>query len=510
MTHHPRMSPTSEPPVKAGPREWVGLAVLALPCLVYSMDLTVLNFALPALSAAFKPSATQLLWMVDIYGFMVAALLITMGTLGDRYGRRRLLMIGAAAFAAASVVAAFAPSADWLVAARALLGVAGATVAPSTMSLIRNMFHDERERQFAIGVWVAAFSAGGAVGPLVSGVLLQYFWWGSVFLVAVPVMLLVLLLGPRLLPEYRDPQAGTVDATSVVLSMVAVLTAVYGLKQLAEHGFAGSSLALLLAGCGIGLLFVRRQRQLAYPLIDTSLFGQRRFGAALAAYALAALAMFGVYVFITQYLQLVLQLSALKAGVSTLPWSLAFLGGALLVPLLTKRLSERHVLVGGLVTAAAGFALLTQSRGDHALAVLIAASVLMSLGMAPVFTVGNDMLVSSAPAERAGSVSALAETVSEFSAALGIAVFGSLGALLYRLQLSAALPAGVPPEARATLGGAVALAQAQGGPEGQALADAARAAFSGAVHVTAAVAAAIVLMAAVLVAVRLRGAPRPA
>src|SRR5262245_38932454 len=219
---------------RATRREWVGLAVLALPCLLYSMDLTVLNLAVPHLSADLEPSGAQLLWIVDIYGFLVAGSLMTMGTLGDRIGRRRLLLTGAAAFGAASVLAAFSFTAAMLIAARAILGVASATLAPSTLSLIRNMFLDPRERTVAMGVWIASFSAGGALGPLLGGFLLEHFWWGSVFLVNVPVMLLLLALGPWLLPEYRDPHPGRLDAFSAVLSLVAVLAVIYGIKRIAE------------------------------------------------------------------------------------------------------------------------------------------------------------------------------------------------------------------------------------------------------------------------------------
>ena len=250
---------------RATAREWTGLAVIALPCAVYAMDMTVLNLALPSISASLRPSAAQLLWIVDIYGFFVAGLLITMGTLGDRIGRRRLLLAGAAAFGVASLFAAFATSALELIGWRALLGVAGATVAPSTMSLIRNMFHDAHERQFAIGVWIASYSAGAAVGPLVGGVLLQWFWWGSVFLVAVPVMALLLVLGPALLPEYRDPSAGRVDPPSVVWSLGAVLAVVYALKRFAEYGLSWSSLGIGLTGIALGIAFVHRQGRLTYP-----------------------------------------------------------------------------------------------------------------------------------------------------------------------------------------------------------------------------------------------------
>ena len=224
---------------RAGRREWIGLAVIALPCLLYSMDLTVLNLAVPNLTADLKPSSSQLLWIVDIYGFMVAGSLITMGTLGDRIGRRRLLMFGAVAFGIGSILAAFSNSAEMLIATRALLGIAGATLAPSTLSLIRNMFHDPRQRTFAIGVWITSYSVGAAIGPFLGGVLLEYFWWGSVFLLSVPVMILLLALGPILLPEFRDPNAGRLDLKSAAMSLAAVLLIIFGLKRIAEDGMNG-------------------------------------------------------------------------------------------------------------------------------------------------------------------------------------------------------------------------------------------------------------------------------
>jgi MFS transporter, DHA2 family, multidrug resistance protein len=304
---------------KAGRREWIGLAVIALPCLLYSMDLTVLYLAVPKLSADLAPSSTQLLWIVDIYGFLVAGSLITMGTLGDRISRRKLLLIGAAAFGAASVLAAFSTSAEMLIAARALLGVAGATLAPSTLALIRNMFLDDRERSVAIGVWAASFSAGAAIGPLVGGVLLEFFWWGSVFLVGVPVMLLLLVLGPLLLPEYRDPDAGRLDLVSAGMSLTAVLAAIYGLKRIAEHGLAWEGAVFIVAGIAIGLAFIRRQRTLASPLIDLDLFRVRAFSASLITNILTVFAALGSFFFVGQYLQLVRGFSPLEAGLWTLP-----------------------------------------------------------------------------------------------------------------------------------------------------------------------------------------------
>ncbi|WP_313928421.1 MFS transporter [Pseudoxanthomonas sp.] len=491
---------TTSIPSKATRREWIGLAIIALPCMVYAMDLTVLNLALPAISAELDPSASQLLWIVDVYGFLVAGFLMTMGTLGDRIGRRKLLLIGAAAFAVASVLAAFSRSAEMLIAMRALLGVAGATLAPSTMSLIRNMFHDEHERQFAIGVWIAAFSVGGAIGPLVGGLLLQWWWWGAAFLAAVPVMVLLLVLGPKLLPEYRDPDAGKLDPASMAQSLSAVLAVVYGLKRIAEYGMDPRGVAVLLAGVALGALFVRRQKHLAHPFLDVTLFRRPAFSAAIVAYALAGLSMMGVYIFMTQYLQLVLGLTPLQAGVATIPWSVCFTVGSLLAPRLARHWGARRVMVRGLLFAAVGFGITALVTPPHGLWILIAGMLAMSLGMAPVFTVGNELIITTAPPERAGAASALAETSAELSGALGIAVLGSLGMLAYRLWLDPALPATLPDadttRALSTLGGAVTVAGEVGGAAGAAIADTARTAFTDAMCAIAVFGMAMMLIAA--------------
>ncbi|MGX5729710.1 MFS transporter [Pseudoxanthomonas beigongshangi] len=476
-------------PPKATRREWIGLAAIALPCMVYAMDLTVLNLALPAISADLNPSTSQLLWIVDIYGFLVAGFLITMGTLGDRIGRRRLLLIGAAAFAAASIIAAFSRSAEMLIAMRALLGVAGATLAPSTMSLIRNMFHDEHERQFAIGVWIASFSVGGAIGPLVGGLLLEWFWWGAAFLAAVPVMVLLLLLGPKLLPEYRDPDAGRLDPASMAQSLLGVLAVVYGLKRIAEYGADTRGLLVLAAGVVLGVLFVRRQRHLDYPFLDVTLFRRPAFSAAIVAYALAGLSMMGVYIFMTQYLQLVLGLSPLQAGLATVPWSLCFTVGSLLAPRLARHWGARRVMVRGLLLAAIGFGITALVIPPHGLWILIAGMLAMSIGLAPVFTVGNELIITTAPPERAGAASALAETSAELSGALGIALLGSAGMALYRFWLEPALPADLAHAAAGhalpTLGGAIATAEALPAGQAAAIETTARTAFTDAMRLVA-------------------------
>ena len=490
---------------KATRRDWIGLGVIALPCMLYSMDLTVLNLAVPALSADLKPGATQLLWIIDIYGFLVAGSLITMGTLGDRIGRRRLLLIGAAAFGAASVLAALSRSAGMLIACRALLGVAGATLAPSTLSLIRNMFLDARERTVAVSVWIASYSAGGATGPLLGGLVLQRFPWRAVFLIAVPVMALLLVLGPRLLPEFRDPGAGRLDLPSAGLSLLAVLSAIYGLKQAAEHGPSGVAALCLLASLSAGALFVRRQRTLADPLIDLSLFRIPAFDASLVIYMLSCFTAFGAPIFITQYMQLVLGLTPLQAGLWTLPWSGGFIVGSMLSPAIVRRFSRTRVMVVGLTIAASGYFLIAMTDGASGLLAIVAGSTIFSLGLAPVITLANDIIIGTAPAERAGAAAGISETTAELGGALGIALLGTVGAVVYRSRLLGAAPAEVPPEAldaaRRTLGGAVAAARQLPDPAGAGLLAASREAFTAGLRLTSLINAVIVAALAVLAAV---------
>ena len=423
---------------KATRREWIGLGVIALPCMLYSMDLTVLNLGLPALAADLEPSAVELLWIVDIYGFLVAGALITMGTLGDRIGRRRLLLIGAAVFGIASIVAAFSTSPAMLIATRAALGVAGATLAPSTFSLIRNMFHDPRERTVAISVWITSYSAGAAIGPLLGGALLGYFWWGSVFLLAVPVMVLLLALGPSLLPEYRDPNAGRPDLASAALSIAAVLALIFGLKQAAQYGLSVLSVLAILIGTGLAAAFMRRQTRLTDPLIDLRLFRTPAFSASLAVYMLGTFVAFGIFVFMTQYLLLAQEMTPLEAGLWTVPFALGFIAGSMVAPRLVRALRPADVMAGGLALAALGFLLITQAgRGDGP-GLVVAGMVLQSMGLAPVFTLTNDLIMSAAPPERAGAASGISETSSELGGALGIALFGSLATAVYGAALDRA------------------------------------------------------------------------
>ena len=434
-------------------RKWLGLAVLALPCLLYSMDLTVLNLAVPSLAQDLRPSASELLWIVDIYGFFVAGSLVTMGTLGDRIGRRRLLLWGAGAFGAASVLAACARTPAMLIAARAVLGVAAATIAPSTLSLISNMFRDPRERTIAIGIWVGSFSAGGALGPMLGGLLLAHFWWGSVFLLAVPVMALLLVLGPRVLPEFRDSAPGAIDIRSAALSVAATLGVIYGVKRIAATGADPLALAAVAAGALLGIAFVRRQGRLPHPLVDLALFRVRPFAVCLAIYVLGAFAAFGTFLAIAQYLQLVLGMSPLVAGLWTAPSGLAFVIGSVVAPQLVRWLAKPHVMALGLATSALGAGVLACVGRAPELALVMPGFLAFSFGLSLTFTHAVDLVVGSAPPERAGQASALAETGAELGGAVGIAVLGSLITFLYR---GAMADVAAPAAAKQTLAGAVA------------------------------------------------------
>ncbi len=509
---------TTDPPaarITAGRKEWIGLAVIALPCLVYAMDLTVLYLAVPSISRDLAPSSAQLLWITDVYGFLLAGFLIPMGTLGDRIGRRRLLLIGAGAFGAVSLAAALSVSAPMLIASRALLGVAGATLAPSTLSLIRNMFLDSRERTIAIGVWIASFSAGGAIGPLVGGVLLNRFWWGSVFLIALPVMGLLLVLGPTLLPEFRDPEAGRLDLVSAAMSLTAVLTAIYGLKRIAQDGLSWAPVVWMLIGLAIGAAFLWRQWVLPHPLIDLRLFRTPAFSTSLATYTFGIFIAFGASLFIAQYLQLVLDMSPLRAGLWTVPEGAGFIAGSLLTPVIVRRVRPPLVVAAGLVLAAVGFGLIATVTVDSGLAVIVTGSIVFALGLAAVATLATDLIVGTAPPERAGAASALSETGAEFGGAFGIAILGSIGTAVYRAQLSDGMPAGVGPKAaeaaQDTLGGALVAAGHLPRRVGRELLVVAREAFTQGLRVAVIVAAIIAAAMAVLVVALLkRVRPSPA
>ncbi|MFF4322448.1 MFS transporter [Streptomyces sp. NPDC001568] len=488
----------------AGRREWTAFAVLLLPLLLVAMDVSVLYFAVPAITRELDPSASQQLWIFDSYAFALSGLLITMGSLGDRIGRRRLLLIGATAFGLASVAAAYATSAEMLIAARVLLGIGGATLMPSTLALVRNLFQDDTQRGKAIAIWSGAMTGGIALGSVLSGVMLNHFHWGSVFLINVPAMLLLLVLVPVLVPEFKDPAPGRFDLLSVPLSMAAVLPVVYGLKEIAAEGFTPFRLGCLAAGVLFGHLFVRRQRSRADAMIGRALFRHPGFGAGIGLNAVAAFAMMGSAYFTTQYLQSVLGMGTLEAAL----WSLApslFIGAAAPAgAALAHRIGRSRVIAGGFVLAAAGFALMALAGTDSLWLLLTAAGVLAA-GIVTVMSLVSDMALAAAPAEKAGSAASLLETGQEFGGALGMALLGSLGAAVYRGDLS-----GADPAVRETLGGAVATADRLGGEAGDHLLDLAREAFVHGMQYAAWGGAALLLGAALLTPVLLRGTARSA
>ncbi|WP_410603339.1 MFS transporter [Amycolatopsis sp. lyj-90] len=493
---------------KAGRREWVGLALLALPLFVLAMDVSVLFLAAPHIGADLAPGPTQWLWAMDVYGFMIAGFLVTMGAIGDRIGRRRLLLIGSVAFAAASVAAALARSPEMFVGARAVLGLAGATLMPSTLALIRTMFRDDRQRTTAIAVWMTTFSVGVALGPLLGGVLLQMFWWGSVFLVAVPVMALVVLSGRALLPESRATDPDKVDVLSVVLSVTTMIALVYALKEFVAAGPDAVTVSVLILGTVTGTVFARRQRAIPNPLVAPGLFAARVFRVALTLLTIGIFTITAVNFLVPQFLQTAAGLSPLRAGLLTAPMALSAIGGSLAAPALASRLGLATVIGTGAVVSLAGYLVLAQSGPDDPLWTVVVGGALAVFGLSPATVLTTDLVVGAAPEEHAGSAAALSETCGELAVALGIAVMGTLATVVYRLRLDGLLPPGIAPETRDAVRESHAAADrvAAGLPpdSGQAVLGAAREAFGTAFSAVGYVCAAVTVGLGALAILRLR------
>ena len=500
------MSDTTPAPIRAGSRQWIGLGILALPTLLASIDISVLNLAAPHISSDLGASGNELLWIIDIYAFMIAGFLVTMGTLGDRMGRRRLLLVGSALFGAASVLAAFSSSPEALIAARAFLGLAGATLMPSTLALISGMFEDPRERGVAIAVWAAVFSVGIALGPIIGGALLQSFGWSSVFLMAVPVMVLLLILAPFLLPEFKAPDAGRIDLFSVVLSLGTLLPVVYGLKELARDGFSSGALTVLVAGLIVGIAFGIRQRMIDDPLLDLGLFRVLPFSVLLVAMLMTMFVAGGTYLFVTQYLQLVAGQSPLAAGLWLLPGAVLLIITSMSAPALVASVRPANVVAGGLLLSAFGHTLLAFVDGSTSVTVTVIAFTLILGGGGPLIALGTDLILASAPPERAGSASALSETSTELGTALGVAVLGSAGTFVYRN--SVAVPDGLDASVTTAVEDSLAAASVAVVelPESGATAvmDSAQAAFTSAVTVIGGLNAVLSVLLAALIVVTLR------
>lgn len=493
---------------RAGRKEWIGLVTLILAVLLVSMDITVLYFAQPSISADLRPSGAQQLWMIDIYGFVLAGLLITMGGVGDWIGRRKLLLLGAGLFALASTAAAFAVSPDMLIAARAVQGVGGATLAPSTLGLIRNMFHDQAQRRKAIAAWSVGMSGGSALGPVLAGLLLNDFWWGAVFLVNVPVAILLLITSPILVPEYKAGSASRFDLGSAALSLAGILPLVWGLKEFANAGASASSVAAVLLGLLLCAVFLRRQRSRTDPMVDLRLFAQRGFGPAVAVNLVCYFVMVGFGIFTTQYLMEVLRMSPLEAALWTLVSPLAIGIFAPLATHLVHRVRPVVIIVCAFCVTAGGTVMMTQLSLARQLPLVIAGATMIAVGIAIAGTLVTDIIVGSAPAERSGRVSALLETAQQLGGAFGIAILGSIGASIYGGVMSRTLPNGLPADALSasgqTLGGAHEYANTLPKSLGDAVFHTAQSAFVDSMRPVALVACAVALFGAALAGTRLR------
>lgn len=487
--------------VKAGRREWIALAVLLLPLLLVSMDNSVLLYAVPFITGALHPSSTQQLWMYDVYGFVLAGLLITMGAVGDRIGRRRLLLIGAFCFSAASLGAAYSASAGELVVARAVQGIAGATLMPSTLALIRVMFHDEAQRKKAIGIWTGGAMSGVMLGPVLSGMLLDHFWWGSVFLINLPFMVLLLALAPFLLPEYRTPLAGRFDLLGSALSFAAVLPAVYGVSEIAENGVDGARIGAICFGLVMTGLFLWHEHRSAHPMVELALFRSRGYSGSLGTCLFAMFAILGNAMFLTQYLQSVLGMTPLTAALWSLVPSLGVGAVIYLTGALAKRFDRAYVIAGCFAVVLVGYVVeATLLHADSHLWVLMVGAGLLACGAVGVMTLGNELLLGAIPVDRAGAAAAMNETVTELGGALGMAVMGSIGTAVYRDRLGAGAPASV----RSTIGGAIASTAHMPGDVGTRIANAAREAFCSGLNVAAYVGVALAAVAALLSVLFLR------
>ena len=491
---------------RAGVRAWFALIVLMLPVLLVSVDNTVLSFALPEIALALAPSGAEQLWIIDAYPLVLAGLLVTMGTLGDRFGRRRMLLIGATGFAAVSALAAFAPTAALLIAARVLLGFFGAMLMPSTLSLLRSIFLNRDQRRMAIAIWASAFSAGAALGPIVGGFLLEHFAWGSVFLIAVPVLIPLLIGAPLLVPESRDPAPGRIDPVSIVLSMATMIPVVYAIKSFAVDGPTILAAGWAILGVIMGVLFVRRQLRAVSPMLDMALFRRGTFSGAILVNLLSVVALVGFLYFVPQHLQLVLGMSPMLAGLALVPGMLAVIVSGLTVVPISRRVPPHLVVPAALVFSVIGYIMVAFTTAGHGPLPLIIAFVVLGVGIGAAETISNELILSSAPASKAGAASAVSETAYELGAVLGTAVLGGIITAFYRGAL--VIPGDVPPDvahtARETLAGAYTTAQQLPEPMGSALWDAAASAFESGITVTSLIGAALVVAAGVIALLTLR------
>ncbi|MBY4274990.1 MFS transporter [Rhodococcus fascians] len=480
----------------AGVRQWCALAVLMLPVLIIAIDNTVLSFALPSIAETLEPSGAQQLWIIDAYPLVLAGLLVAMGSLGDRIGRRRLLLIGATGFAAVSVVAAYSQTPEMLIAARAGLGFFGATLMPATLSLLRNLFTDRSERRLAIAIWSASIGAGAAMGPVVGGFLLEHFWWGSVFLFAIPLLVPLLILAPVLVPESKDPDPARIDGISIALSLLALTPIVYAIKDLASGGsLFGTALPALIGALAVWM-FVRRQLRRPDPMLDVRMFTVPAFAGAVLVNLLAIFALVGFLYFVSQHLQLVVGLSPMQAGLRLLPGILAMVTAGLLAVVLARILRPAMIISGGMMLAAFGYATIAVFAEPTSVWSFVAAFAALGAGIGVAETISNDMILSTAPPEKAGAAAAISETAYELGAVTGASVLGAILLAQYRANVVTPENAGFDTSAaRETLGGAQAVADRLPAEQASGLLDSAADAFTSGVTITSGIAACLMVVA---------------
>ena len=453
------MNPHEDTPALiAGRREWAGLAILALSALLLSVDASVLFVAIPEISEYLRASNTELLWIADVYGFMLAGFLVTMGRVGDLIGRRKLLITGAVIFGEISVLAAYATTPMELIAARGMLGVAGATIVPSAMALLPTMFPDPRQQGMAIAVFVSCFMGGAVLGPVAGGVLLTHFWWGSVFLLNVPVMILVVVTAPRLLPEYSDPTGPQLDLASVSLYLIAILPLIYGMNELGQMGWHPGPLLGLLIGLVFVVVFVRKQRTARHPLLDLGLFRNRSFSSVLVLSLFAGAALSAMGLFFTQFVQVVRGWSPLATGMLTVLSALSMITGSLVGPIVARKVRPGTVAATGFALMTLGFLLISRVEVNGQLVVLVIGLDIVTLGAGAFVSVGTILLMRSVPPEKMGAAASISETGGELGTALGIATLGSIGTAIYRHLL--VVPPRVETKAGQVAGDGITLAKA--------------------------------------------------
>ncbi|MEV6650711.1 MFS transporter [Streptomyces sp. NPDC051219] len=489
-----------------GVNRWVVLVVLCVSLLFVALDATVLHVAVPAVTEDLRPGAIELLWIVDAYPLVCASLLILFGTLGDRVGRRRILLLGYGLFGVASAVAALADTPQVLIAARALLGVGGAMIMPATLSILRQVFPDRRERATAIGIWTAVAAIGAATGPVLGGFLVQHYWWGSVFLINIPLMALILPIGRWLLPESKGEGNGPWDVLGALMAAAGVLGVVLGVKRAGggEGIVDAKTLCPLIVGAVLLVFFVRRQKRRSQPLIDVRMFARPTFSTSVGCIVLAMLALVGLELIAVQYLQLVLDLSPLETGLRLLPLTFAAMAAGATGSYTLQRLGPRvMVSLGFALTAAAVLLLTLMGQQDRPL-LLTVGFVLLGFGLQTTLFGAYESMLSEAPAEQAGGAAAIGETSYQLGAGMGIALLGSVMNAAYSPALSrvAGVPSAESSAAGHSLGEAYQVAAQLGGSAGDALRTAARDSFVHGLHVTLFVSAGLLLLGA-LAALRL-------